>query len=84
MTSRLPDHEIAGRGPFTIYLLHGAYGSRQYFADLIAALVGHGYRVVAWDAPGYGLSELPTPTQSTWRQAPAPIWSPQLARAPMC
>ncbi|WP_116520575.1 alpha/beta fold hydrolase [Achromobacter insuavis] len=61
MTSRLPDHEVAGHGPFTIYLLHGAYGSRQYFRDLIAALVAHGYRVVAWDAPGYGLSELPTP-----------------------
>ncbi|MGE8655850.1 MAG: alpha/beta fold hydrolase [Achromobacter sp.] len=61
MTSRLPDYEVAGHGPFTIYLLHGAYGSRQYFRDLIATLAGQGYRVVAWDAPGYGLSELPSP-----------------------
>ena len=48
MTSRLPDHEVAGHGPFTIYLLHGAYGSRQYFRDLIAALVAHGYRAVSY------------------------------------
>ncbi len=61
MPSRLPDHEVVGRGSFTVYLLHGAYGSREYFREQIAALVERGYRVVAWDAPGYGLSELPQP-----------------------
>ncbi|KUE85137.1 hypothetical protein ASL20_30395 [Cupriavidus necator] len=59
MYPRLPDHEVVGDGPFTVFLLHGAYGSRQYFCEEIATLVRRGYRVVAWDAPGYGLSPLP-------------------------
>lgn len=59
--SRLPDYQVAGSGNFTIFLLHGAYGSKTYFRDEIAALTARGYRVVAWDAPGYGLSPLPSP-----------------------
>lgn len=43
----------------TVFLLHGAFGSRVYWQDQIEALVRAGYRVVAWDAPGYGLSPLP-------------------------
>ncbi len=58
-SARIPDHCIAGDGPITVFLLHGAYGSKAYFPDLIASLVGAGHRVVAWDAPGYGLSPLP-------------------------
>lgn len=61
MSQRLPDHEVAGDGDFTIFLLHGAYGSRQYYREEIAMLAARGYRVVAWDAPGYGLSPLPRP-----------------------
>ena len=57
--SRMPDHEVHGDGDTTLFLLHGAYGSKEYFRDLTAALVGAGLRVVAWDAPGYGLSPLP-------------------------
>lgn len=56
---RLPDYEVAGNGPVTIFLLHGAYGSKAYYKDVIKSLVDQGYRVVAWDAPGYGLSPLP-------------------------
>lgn len=58
-TPRVPDHEVHGDGDTTLYLLHGAYGSKAYFRDLTAAFVGAGLRVVAWDAPGYGLSPLP-------------------------
>lgn len=61
MPDRIPDHEIAGDGELTLFLLHGAYGSRQYYRHEIATLVARGYRVVAWDAPGYGLSPLPSP-----------------------
>ena len=57
--SRMPDHEVHGAGDTTLFLLHGAYGSKEYFRDLTAALVGAELRVVAWDAPGYGLSPLP-------------------------
>lgn len=39
--------------------LHGAYGSKDYFREEIATLVKAGLRVVAWDAPGYGISPLP-------------------------
>lgn len=56
---RLPDHSITGDGDITVYLLHGGYGSKDYWRYEIAELVRAGYRVVAWDAPGYGLSPLP-------------------------
>jgi len=56
---RIPDHSITGDGPVTIYLFHGAYGSKEYYKFMIERLVKRGYRVVAWDAPGYGLSPLP-------------------------
>jgi pimeloyl-ACP methyl ester carboxylesterase len=56
---RMPDHEVHGEADTTIFLLHGAYGSKAYFRELTRSLVGAGLRVVAWDAPGYGLSALP-------------------------
>ncbi len=56
---RFPDYQVAGDADTTIFLLHGAYGSKIYFGPEIEALVREGYRVVAWDAPGYGLSPLP-------------------------
>ncbi len=56
---RIPDHQVSGEGDTTVFLLHGAYGSKDYFRHEIATLVGAGLRVVAWDAPGYGLSRLP-------------------------
>ena len=58
-TTRFPDYEVAGDADTTVFLLHGAYGSRAYFRPLIQTLVNAGYRVVAWDAPGYGMSPLP-------------------------
>ncbi|CAM3669849.1 alpha/beta fold hydrolase [Rheinheimera salexigens] len=55
----MPDYQVAGSGETTIYLLHGAYGSKDYWQYEIKLLVEQGYRVVAWDAPGYGISPLP-------------------------
>ncbi|WP_404300475.1 alpha/beta fold hydrolase [Alicycliphilus denitrificans] len=56
---RFPDYQVSGSGDTTVFLLHGAYGSKDYFRHEIATLVRAGLRVVAWDAPGYGLSPLP-------------------------
>lgn len=56
---RFPDYQVAGDSDTTIYLLHGAYGSKDYFQNEISVLVHEGFRVVAWDAPGYGISPLP-------------------------
>ena len=56
---QFPDYQVSGSGDTTVFLLHGAYGSKDYFREEIAALVKEGLRVVAWDAPGYGLSPLP-------------------------
>lgn len=56
-----PDHQVAGGdADTTIYLLHGAYGSKDYFRYEIETLCRAGYRVVAWDATGYGISPLPS------------------------
>lgn len=56
---RFPDYQVAGAGDTTVFLLHGAYGAKDYFRHEIATLVRAGLRVVAWDAPGYGISPLP-------------------------
>ncbi|MGD9945843.1 MAG: alpha/beta fold hydrolase [Burkholderiaceae bacterium] len=56
---RFPDYQVAGDADTTVFLLHGAYGSKHYYEHQIGVLVGAGYRVVAWDAPGYGISPLP-------------------------
>jgi pimeloyl-ACP methyl ester carboxylesterase len=58
---RLPDHTVTGGGKVTVFLLHGIYGSKEYWRYQTERLVARGYRVVAWDAPGYGLSPLPDP-----------------------
>lgn len=55
----LPDHVKVGQGDTTVYLLHGGYGSKDYWAPMIVRLARAGYRVIAWDAPGYGVSPLP-------------------------
>jgi 3-oxoadipate enol-lactonase len=61
----LPDYAVhhptgASRDP-TIFLLHGAFGAKEYWRAQLQALTGAGYRVVSWDAPGYGISALPEP-----------------------
>ena len=56
---RMPDYTVSGDGKVTVFLLHGIYGSKEYWRPQTERLVARGYRVVAWDAPGYGLSSLP-------------------------
>ena len=53
---RLPDYSVSGHSNATVFLLHGVYGAKEYWRFVTQRLVNHGYRVVAWDAPGYGLS----------------------------
>ena len=55
----LPVHQIWGSGATTVFLLHGMYGAKEYWQLEAERLVALGYRVVAWDAPGYGTSSLP-------------------------
>jgi pimeloyl-ACP methyl ester carboxylesterase len=59
MTNRLPDYSVHGQGETTVFLLHGAFGAKEYWRTQIQALTHGGYRVVAWDAPGYGISPMP-------------------------
>jgi 3-oxoadipate enol-lactonase len=58
---RMPDFQVTGDGKITVFLLHGIYGSKEYWRPQTERLVARGYRVVSWDAPGYGLSPLPDP-----------------------
>ena len=58
-TTILPDHAVWGHGEYTVFLLHGGYGCKDYWLPEVAHLLEHGFRVVAWDTPGYGLSPLP-------------------------
>jgi 3-oxoadipate enol-lactonase len=57
--STLPVYKEWGSGSTTVFLLHGMYGAKEYWAYEAERLVALGYRVVAWDAPGYGTSPLP-------------------------
>ena len=57
--ARVPDHLVAGEGDKTVFLLHGGYGSKDYWGPQILRVAEQGYRVVAWDAPGYGISPIP-------------------------
>ena len=61
----LPDyavhHPVGAANGTTIVLLHGAFGAKEYWREQLRAFVQAGYRVVSWDAPGYGLSALPVP-----------------------
>ena len=55
----LPDYSVTGHGRDRVYLLHGAFGAKEYWRAQQSALSRAGYGVVAWDCPGYGLSPLP-------------------------
>jgi pimeloyl-ACP methyl ester carboxylesterase len=60
----LPDyavHHPVGQARASVFLLHGAFGAKEYWRTQVQALTQAGYRVVSWDAPGYGLSALPVP-----------------------
>ncbi|QCB51592.1 alpha/beta hydrolase [Rhodococcus sp. PAMC28707] len=55
----LPQHTVHGEGGTTVFLLHGAYGGADYFDNAAKVVSDAGYRVVVWNAPGYGGTELP-------------------------
>jgi len=56
----LPDYQVThDAGRVTVYLLHGIYGAKEYWRPQTERLIAKGYRVIAWEAPGYGLSPLP-------------------------
>lgn len=62
MTSVLPvcpAYRVDGNGPLTLVLLHGIGGNRHVWPAQFETFVAAGYRVVAWDMPGYGESAMP-------------------------
>lgn len=65
---RAPDYCVSGSSETTIYILHGIYGGKEYWQPLTQRLVERGYRVISWDAPGYGVSP-PDPEFSHSRAA---------------
>ena len=48
--------DTAGEGPVVVFL-HGIGGHRTNWRDQLPAFAAHGFRAVAWDARGYGLSD---------------------------
>jgi pimeloyl-ACP methyl ester carboxylesterase len=48
--------EVQGRGQRSAVLLHGMTGSRESWWRVVPLLVASGYRVLAVDLPGHGLS----------------------------
>lgn len=51
----LPHFTALGAGPIVL-MLHGAGGNFRSFAPQVERLAHAGYKAVAWDMPGYGLS----------------------------
>ena len=51
----LPHFTALGAGPLVL-MLHGAAGGFRSFAPQVERYAFEGYRAVAWDMPGYGLS----------------------------
>ncbi|MDN4572961.1 alpha/beta hydrolase [Pandoraea cepalis] len=59
MTRLVPACRIVGDGPLTLVLLHGIGGNRHVWPAQFETFVAAGYRVAAWDMPGYGESAMP-------------------------
>ena len=59
MDRTMPDYSVTGEGPVTLFLLHGAFGAKEYWHNQLQEFSKRGLRIVAWDAPGYGASPLP-------------------------
>ena len=52
----LPHFIERGTGHTAVLLLHGVGGGHRAFDATLPSLAKAGYRAIAWDAPGYGLS----------------------------
>lgn len=50
----LPQFISAGTGSTAVFLLHGVGGGKEVWSANTQPLVDAGYRVIAWDTPGYG------------------------------
>ena len=57
----LPACVEQGRGGDTLVFLHGVGGGHAAWDDQLPYFAGIGYRAVAWDQPGYGVSPLVEP-----------------------
>jgi pimeloyl-ACP methyl ester carboxylesterase len=57
----LPHYVAAGEGDTAVFLLHGVGGGHEVWASNLQPLADAGYRVIAWDTPGYGSSALVDP-----------------------
>lgn len=55
----LPFYAEQGAGDTAVFLLHGVGGGNQVWAQTLPVFAAHGYRCIAWDAPGYGQSAMP-------------------------
>jgi pimeloyl-ACP methyl ester carboxylesterase len=60
-SGQLPAFIEQGQGDTLVMLLHGVGGGQTVWPWQLDALAGAGYRVVAWDMPGYGGSPLIDP-----------------------
>lgn len=52
-----PAYLEQGEGDTAVFLLHGVGGGKEAWERNQPALAGHGYRTIAWDMPGYGVSQ---------------------------
>ena len=57
----LPRFISLGSSDTALFLLHGVGGGKEIWAPNAQALADAGYRVIAWDAPGYGDSAVVEP-----------------------
>lgn len=66
MSPHVPACRMSGAGALTLVLLHGIGGNRDVWPAQFETFVNAGYRVVAWDMPGYGESAMPAaPTMAS-------------------
>ena len=61
ISADLPACLDEGAGDTVVILLHGVGGGKEAWPDAMKALVGEGFRAVAWDMPGYGASPAISP-----------------------
>ena len=61
ISADLPACLDEGAGDTVVILLHGVGGGKEAWPDAMKALVGAGFRAVAWDMPGYGASPAISP-----------------------
>ncbi len=54
--NNMPFYTERGSGDTAVFLLHGVGGGHRAFDATQPSLAQAGYRAIAWDAPGYGLS----------------------------